>query len=504
MTTFIDRLTDAVTGLREPLPTKVLGDIETKASEQPDFGRASGWVDRFSNWRFPGWGWNRDTRSAIDYKREVGSLDGHSLVACVVNYTGTRLPEAKPALKTTKKNGDVEIDYEHDLAKLIRRPNDHHVWANYAHACSLSWWIDGNVFFKKVRNITGQVIELWYIPHYLIEPRWPGDGRSPEIPREKNQDQFLSHYQFSPYGRSPELWQARDVLHLKRGALSESRRAASPFEPLVKELYGDDKMALFTAAIMRNMGIQVPVISPKDQSVRVDPTKAAQMKEGWLAKTTGDRAGEPVIMTEPIDVEKFGFNPQELDLSQLRLIPESRVAAVTGIPAATLQLLVGLQNGTSYASSEQARQQGYEEVIVPIQQVWAEEFNWQLLPEFKGSEGAEFIFDTSNVRVLEEDKTALVERESTVFKAGGTTFDQFLTAIGKKPVGLPLGDVRLVPGLSSPMSPERLIEMAAKPPEPKPASPTSDQVNQASLAKLADIDAYLASLEAQMKEFVAK
>jgi phage portal protein BeeE len=463
------------------------------ASDPPDFSQAApSWNDRFLDYRFR---WTRN--SQIDYRREVGSLDGHSLVACVFNYTGTRLPEAKPVVKRTNKNGDVEIDPNHALAQLIRRPNGHHVWANYSQAASIDWWIDGGVRFKKVRDISGQLIELWHIPHYLIKPRWPGDSGTPEVPREKSLDPFLSHYQFDVPGKAPVLWPANDVLHLKRGPLGEDRRTRGPFEPLVKELYGDDKMAQFTASIMRNMGIQVPVISPKDKEVRVDATKAAAMKEGWMAKTTGDRVGEPVILTEPIDFEKVGFSPTELDLSALRLIPESRVAAVTGIPAATLQLMVGLQNGTSYASSEQARQQGYEEVVIPIQQVWAEEINWQLKPEFDDLEDAEFWFDTSNVRVLEEDKDALVKRESEVFRSGGSTIDQYFTAIGKKPIGPPLGDIRMVPGLSTPMSPERLIKMATEAPE-KPATPPIDP---ASLAKFADLERWFADLETQMKGF---
>jgi phage portal protein BeeE len=465
------------------------------ASPAPDFAQANTY-DNFPDYRFRWNHWN--SPSTVDYKREVGNLDGHSLVACVFNYTGTRLPEAKPVIRRTNKDGDSQIDPNHPLAQLIRRPNKHHIWANYSQAASIDWWIDGGVRFKKVRDVGGQLIELWHIPHYLIRPRWPRDGGSPEVPRETSLDPFLSHYQFDVPGKAPVLWPAADVLHLKRGPLGEDRRTRQPFAPLVKELYGDDKMAQFTAAIMRNMGIQVPVISPKDKEVRVDATKAAAMKEGWMRKTTGERAGEPIVLSEPIDFEKVGFSPQELDLSALRLIPESRVAAVTGIPAATLQLMVGLQNGTSYASSEQARQQGYEEVVIPIQQVWAEEINWQLKPEFKGLEDAEFWFDTSNVRVLEEDKDALVKREAEVFRAGGTTIDQFYTAIGKKTLGAPLGDIRMVPGIVSPMSPERLIEMATKPPE---ETPLTAPVDQEALAKLLDIERLFEGLERQMKGF---
>lgn len=460
---------------------------------------------------YPSSYWNRIFRKSTDYRHEVGDLDLNSLAMAVVNFTANRIPEAKPAVAATSKDGDQKLDYQHPAAQLIRRPNKHHIWPNYAGSCSMGWWFSGNVYFYKTRDMAGIPVELWNLPHFLVEERWPGDGRSPDVERwatehgEKSADldPFLSHYQYTPPGKAPVLYPAKDIIHLKRGIdLARPRRGLGAFESLYKELYGDDAMALFTASIMRNMGLQVPVFSPKDDTVQISETAAAAMKEKWIAKTTGPNAGEPVIMTEPVDLEKFGFNPTELDLSQLRLIPESRVCAVCQISPAALQVMVGIQNGTSYASSEQARQQGYEEVIIPIQSVWAEEFTHQLLSEFEGSEGMEFIFDTSKVRVLQEDEDAKVKRESEIFKSGGSTLDQYLTAVGKKPVGPPLGDVRMVPGISTPMSPEKLLEMATKAPEPAPTD--KPPIDPAALAKFADMEQMFEMLEAEMKGFVAK
>lgn len=446
--------------------------------------------------------WFRN-RATTDYCREVGDLDLNSLAMAVVNFTANRIPEAKPAVATTTKEGDQSLDYQHPAAQLIRRPNRHHIWANYAAAISMSWWFSGNVYLYKTRSLTG-VMELWYLPHNRVIPRWPGDGGSPEVPSDRNDDPFLSHFQYTPPGKAAVLYPAKDVIHLKRGVdLARPRLGLGAFESLYKELYGDDKMALFTASIMANMGLQVPVFSPKDKDVMITETHAAAMKESWIQKTTGSRAGEPVIMTEPIDLEKFGFNPTELDLSAMRLIPESRVCAVCQISPAALQVMVGIQNGTSYASSEQARQQGYEEVIIPIQMVWAEEFTHQLLSEYPDSQGSEFIFDTNNVRVLQEDQDAKVKRESEIFRTGGSTLDQYLTAVGKKPVGDPLGSIRMVPGLSSPMSPERLIEMAKEKPNETPLS-NPQPIDPASLAKFADLERWFKGLDAEMKEFMVK
>ena len=83
--------------------------------------------------------------------------------------------------------------------------------------------------------------------------------------------------------------------------------------------------------------------------------------------------------------------------------------------------------------------------------------------------------------------------------------DQYLTAVGKKAVGPPLGDIRMVPGLASPMSPERLIEMAKEKPNETPLTATNQPpIDPASLAKFADMEQMFERLETEMKGFVTK
>lgn len=482
----------------ETITTRVLNylGLQTKSAvTPPDLGPDQYSLSNYQ--RFSGWGWNR-SRGRIDHRAEVGDLDFNSLAMAVVNFTSIRIPEAKPTVVTYKKDGDEEKDYQHPMAQMIRRPNKHHVWANYAAACSMSWWFAGNVYFLKGRDVTGAVQELWYLPHFMVTPRYPNDRRTPEVPYDRNNDPFLSHYEYRIPGKEPVLYPANDIVHIKRGLdLNNPRLGLGAFESLYKELYGDDKMALFTASIMANMGLQVPIISPKDNQTSIDVTGAAVMRDTWMAKTTGSRAGEPVVMTEPVSVEKFGFDPKQLDLSNLRLIPESRVCAVCQISPAALQLMVGIQNGTSYASSEQARQQGYEEVIIPIQRAWEEEFTWQLLPEFKPKDGQEFVFDTTRVRVLQEDRDALFKRESEALRAGGVTINAYLQSIGKKPVGED-GDVYLIPAASTPMTLERIKEIADGTQEPPPPpDPTMQEI-----AKMADIDRAIAYLNEQADRFI--
>jgi hypothetical protein len=485
----------------------------------PNFGTNSTLSFPF---HFSGWGWNRDIKSVADYRRDLGPLDGNSLVMCVVNYTGTRLPEARPVVR--RKQGDEwAIEDDHPVAQLIRRPNKHHVWADYAQVASLNWWVHGSVWFYKGRaDLGGLPIELWYLPHtgeggFEVIPRWPGDRRTPDVvqwaiehgEKVKELDSFLSHYEYRVPGQPPELLRAADVLHLKRGVNPNNpREGMGAFDSLVTELYGDGKMAQFTAAIMSNMGIQVPVLSPKDATTKVTPTAAHAIKESWIAKTTGNRAGEPVVFDLPMKAEKFGFSPTELDLSALRLIPESRVSAVTGIPAATLQLLVGLQNGTSYASSTQARQQGYEEVIIPIQASWAEKLNWQLLSEFESDlSNVRFEFDVSNVRVLQEDRDSLYARTTEALRSGAINLNEARTSLGKPPLGEE-GDVFYLPIATSPATLERITQMAQVVEESEEHDPLDDDlitdVEKMRLAQMVDMDRMMARLEKEMAEFTQR
>src|SRR5678815_3027096 len=210
----IDRFANALTELREPLPTKMLGDIETKASKvesRPDFGRNYSQSYFDTNYsRF--WDYSKQ----INYRSELGRMDNCSLVMAVCNWTGINLAEALPVVTKPDSKGVPQIELQHEASDLIRRPNPFHIWADYCLAGAFSWWM-GNWYMKKVRDVTGQVVELWYLPHFLVRPRWPGDGGSPEVPTSEADNTFISHYQYDIPGKTPELIKASDMVHIKRG-----------------------------------------------------------------------------------------------------------------------------------------------------------------------------------------------------------------------------------------------------------------------------------------------
>lgn len=491
----IERLTDAVTQLREPMPAKILGDIERKAVDsRPDFGRYAqyeyepfrSWVSMFGH---------RDS-DKIDYRAELGNLDNSSLVMAVVNWTGINLAEALPVVTKPDGKGVSQIELQHAASDLIRRPNPFHIWADYCLAGAFSWWM-GNWYMQKVRDPAGDVIELWYLPHFLVEPRWPNDGKTPVVPLNEADNAFLSHYQYSVPGRKPVLIKKADMVHIKRGVnLDNPRKGAGVWDAVLEELYGDGAVARFSATIMRNMGMVRYFLSPKDKDANLNETQRAAMQEQFILASSGGNANKPMVGSGAMDLTKLSFSPQELDLKELRKVPESRIAGVTGIPAIVLQYPIGLEHGHYGAAYEQARQQGYENVIIPIQNHISEDLTWQVLPELDKTKGARLTFDITKVRVLQEDRDLLYKRESDALRAGGITINQFLTSVGKDTI--PDGEIYLVPAMSTPMTVDRLKETASGEIEPPPPPDATMQ----EIAKMADIDRAIVYLGEQADRFM--
>lgn len=475
-----DRLLDAV-GLKRK-----------SSQDRPDFGRNNygAWHDQqYSPLSY----WAR--QGPIDYRRELGPLDNSSLVMAIVNWTGINLAEALPVVTKPDEKGVPQVELQHEASDLIRRPNPFHIWADYCQAGAFDWWM-GNWYMKKVRGLNGKLLELWYIPQYLVEPRWPNDGRAPEVPLSEADNEFLTHYQYNVPGKAPELIPRADMVHIKRGvSMTNPRKGVGVWDAVLEEVYGDNAVARFSATMMKNMGLLRYVLSPKDKDNGPDATQAAKMKQEFIVATTGENANAPLVLTGAMDVTKISSDPRELDLKELRNVPESRVAGVTGIPAIVLQFLVGLEHGHYGAAYEQARQQGYENVIIPIQRHISEDLTWQVLPEIDKTKGARIDFDITKVRVLQEDRDALYKRESDALRAGGITINQFLTSIGKDTV--PDGDIYLIPSMSTPMNVEKL-KARAESIEPEPVPPPIDP---ASLAKFADLERWFDGLESEMKEF---
>lgn len=344
------------------------------------------------------WGTN------INYAQEVGELTQSRLIMAAVNFLGRTLPEAKLEVVRPKSDGTYKVIPDHPLVKLFKRPNKYFAGDLYLKALGLSWIISGNVFFYKVRNMLGEVIELWYLPHHMVEPRWEGND-------------FITYYAYAVDGYEHHL-KPEDVIHLRNGIdPHNTRMGLSDIASALREIFNDNEAANFSALLMKNSGVGPFAISPDGNQVKIGETERQRMQDSFRRKTSGDERGKPFVSGLAFKIIKTGFSPEELDLTQLRRLPEETIASLTGIPAIVLQFGAGLDRAT-YSNYSEAREAAYESVIVPLWKYLAAEFDHQLLSDFDKSGKLETRYNTSEVRILQEDENKLVTRVTAAYRGG--------------------------------------------------------------------------------------
>lgn len=420
----------------------------------------------WSNWNT--W-FNPYQNTTINYKTANGDLTGSSLIMAAVNWMAVTLPEA-PIQVLEKKSAKVfEPIEDHPLVDLLEHPVRYQtpkgpreyfagelLWRSFA----ASYIIDGNVYFRKVRNSFGETIQLWPECPATVRPRWPQDG-----------SEWISYYEVLRNGKwyrvGGPTGTADDVIHfryaLPTGVMldpNNDRLAMSPINSVLREVFTDSERARYNALIFKNGGV-IPFIMSPDPSAASANINPKEIKEEWQYRTTGDQIGKPMVLSGPIKVDKLGVTPDQLLIEKASQIPATRVAAVIGIPVGVLGLEPGLEQVKVGATMREIREQAAESFLIPHMRLIAAELRSQLLPDFDTEPNLIIAHDLSQVRVLMDDRKALFSREADAYDKGLKTRSEARSALGLDTT--PDDDVYKIKSNESLISPDERVAQPLPP-----------------------------------------
>ena len=313
--------------------------------------------------RFPGgWSsiaWRGSSSAEGDWRKIIGDGSSSSIVEACVLWICRNFPEA-PAVVVQTGDDAIPQTIRHPFARKIRWPNPYYSGVLLWYGTLTSWVIDGNAYWLKVRDQLGRVVELWYIPHWMIQPRWPLDG-----------SEYISHYEYRPAGELLRLDPA-DVFHLRYGIDPDNtRKGRSPLRTLFLELGVDHEASHFSAAILKNLGVPGVVISPdKESKGAMDEQAREAIKAKFKQSFGGDNRGDPIVLSKPTNIMQFGFSPAELDLGAIRDIPEERVTAV--LAWAVAGCVLWQRDGLGTPPVIESATQSYREAQDPVADFVAE------------------------------------------------------------------------------------------------------------------------------------
>lgn len=424
-----------------------------------------------------------------DYGVDIGDGSGSTLIGSCVSWIANAFVQTYPVVMRYRGADRFgEADRRHPAARLIRRPTldpdtgrSSYSWIPLIQATVLSLVVDGNSYWLKRRSLSGAVVQLWYVPHWMIEPI-----------AESGSTRYIDFYRYRPGGRTIEL-PPSEVVHFRDGLDPDNvRKGMSKTKKLLREIYTDEAAARFTASLLRRHSVPGIIVAPKMPLENPDDAKDVQRRLD--EDFTGDNRGRSMALLGPADVFPYGFSPEQMKLGDLRDIPEERVSAATGVQAAVVGFGSGLQSTKVGATMAELVDLSWQNGALPPIRLVQAEATEQLLPDFDDvTEDDEILFDTSHVPIMADYHTKIAQKHEVLVKGGiemrsearranglktGADDDVYVLASGAqvvKPDGSPLFEPpKPDPAPSLPVPIAQPALMAGKSMEMKPIGPFAD------------------------------
>lgn len=387
-----------------------------------------------------GWSrWGINQGSKVDYAVAAGPPWQNPVVTACLGWMSDRIGQAEMKVVRCRRDGTRTPRPDHPMTALIARPNEHYSGRALLAATMMSYIIDGNAYWVKVRSLSDDVVELWHVPAWRVIPRWPEDG-----------SEFVSHYEIIIDGQHIAFPRS-EVVHFRDGIDPHNDRLGmGRLKAALREICSLNEAASYTYTMLRNMGVPGLVFSAANDQTEISEDVAVRLKD-YAMDRTGDGRFRPMVIPDgQVKVESVGFSPQQMDLKDLPLRDEAILCAVIGIPPE----VVGAPSGNAsktYASQTEAVRSAWGR-LQSILEAWAVDLDQDLLPDFEPTlrvpsprVALKTAWCYDQVPELQDDITAKVDRALRMFgtatAVGIVTRNEAREMVGLDPLPSAIGDV---------------------------------------------------------------
>jgi HK97 family phage portal protein len=305
---------------------------------------------------------------------------------------------------------------KHPLQLLIDNPNPDMNFAEIMMHVGVYSALGGTAFLHKERSRFGKVVNIYPYSIGNIHPIVSGGD-------------WLSYYEYSSDGSVFETIPKADIVQINYPSIDplNPTRGLAPLEAVAAEVDVTNELSGYIYSVLKNDAVVRGLVTVHQDS-KLTADQQAQLREDLKQNFGGQKRGGTMFLTGNAKYEKIGLGLNELDVSNIRKIPESAIAGAFGIPAIVAGLPIGLDRST-YANFEQASKAFTEKFLVPYWQLIAS----SITSSFQLDYGSDFIcsFDLSGVQSLKQDqsarqiaKSSAVLNLQTSFSTGALTREQ--------------------------------------------------------------------------------
>jgi HK97 family phage portal protein len=324
-----------------------------------------------------------------------------------------------------QSDGTYQVDPDHPLTSLIRRPGPNIDTATLWRCLEASYASVGRLYLEPVYSNRGRLLAG-------LNPL------NPAYVTERYEAGILTAYDWQPPD-APSVRFLPDELITRRAV---DWADVPPLVAALGAVEADQVSNDFIRGFFSNAGIPSGIVKVRG-SWNEGLTDAFRAK--WMERfgSRGMNNG-PAILDENIEsYEPLGSNLSELDNETLRMFIETRICMCFGVPPLVIYAYAGLLKAT-YSNLSEAWASFWDATALPLLKEWAEWVNWSLLTQFESADdvllgNVRCRFDPSGIGPFQEDVAAKVTQYQAGWNDGAVKLNEYRAVLGLP--AEPAGDV---------------------------------------------------------------
>jgi HK97 family phage portal protein len=350
------------------------------------------------------------------------------------------------------KDEALEANDAHPLNDLFYNPNYLQTWSEFVESVIAFKHIMGNSFIWGGRLGTGP--DSGKIK--MIFPISPSVVEVKAGPYPQPVDSYTIHHK--PVAKE-------DMLHLRYfdPRLDSRRIGLSPLEVLLKQITMTNSFTDTNTTLAQNL-FRMPGVLSVEGLKAGDKKTRDDIRDQFIEDQSGDKRGLPIVTGATIKWQDIAFNPKDIDWVNGFKITANQIAMGFEMPPE----LLGDSEHKTYNSMPEAIRYFYYGKIIPEMASLRDGLNRWLVPQWERNPNTIWLdFDINGIEILQEERTAVMDRATKAWQVGLYTMNDALKKIGESEIG-DVGNIRLIP-MGAQIFSEADLEAAAsgvKPPTP--------------------------------------
>lgn len=311
--------------------------------------------------------------------------------------------------------GDIEEIDGTELESLWRAPNNFQSGAHMRALWSMYYSIHGEAPLERVMGSGGAVLELHNVEPEKVAPIYGKDG-DPLKYEYRNEGRMRTFDVDASTGQC-------DLRFIKAPNPVGMARGLAPTNSAGRAIDTFNAGAEWNAALLQNSAQPSGILNVKGTLTDEQRERLTmQMREKYGGSGNN---GKPMVLSGEMDWHALSMSPRELDFLEGNREAARYIALVYGVPP----MLLGIPGDNTYSNYSEARLALYDETIIPLLNLLANEVNNWLAPI---SDGLRIIPCIEQIPALEYRKEKKVESLS---KATWLSVDEKRIAMGYEPLG---------------------------------------------------------------------